>query len=103
MRILVALFTYAKITYEHPGDDLIITCNPVAGLSQAASGTNPPEAISLFKESASSFNKRWTKPIVATVLSSATEYRSKYGDVISWWNDVFPLTIHRCHRALLIC
>lgn len=35
MRILRALFTYAKITYEHPNGDPIITNNPVTRLSQA--------------------------------------------------------------------
>ena len=35
MRILRALFTYAKITYEHPNGDPIITNNLVTRLSQA--------------------------------------------------------------------
>jgi len=35
MRILRALFTYAKITYEYANGDPIITSNPVTRLSQA--------------------------------------------------------------------
>jgi integrase len=71
MRILRALFTYAKITYEHPNGDPIITSNPVTRLSQARIWNKSTRRQSVIKSHELS---AWCKAVMGLENSTARDY-----------------------------
>lgn len=71
MRILRALFTYAKITYEHPNGDPIITNNPVTRLSQARIWNKQTRRQSVIKSHELS---AWCKAVMGLQNKTVRDY-----------------------------
>lgn len=71
MRILRALFTYAKITYEHPNGDPIVTANPVTRLSQARIWNKQTRRQSVIKSHELS---AWCKAVMGLQNKTVRDY-----------------------------
>ncbi len=71
MRIVRALFTYAKITYEHPNGDPIITANPVTRLSQARIWNKQTRRQSVIKSHELS---AWCKAVMGLENKTVRDY-----------------------------
>lgn len=71
MRILRALFTYAKITYEDPNGDPIISNNPVTRLSQARIWNKQTRRQSVIKSHELS---AWCKAVMGLENKTVRDY-----------------------------
>jgi integrase len=71
MRILRALFTYAKITYEKPNGDPIIIANPVTRLSQARIWNKPTRRQSVIRNHELS---AWFKAVMGLENQTVKDY-----------------------------